>query len=74
MPYMQLLNRPSLPTRAVKLDLEPPNQPRKNNSRLGSGKALSYCSGAEWAPLQDHLLRAVVDPLRSLDMSYSFRS
>jgi hypothetical protein len=30
--------------------------------------AILYCSGVQWAPLQDHLLQAVVDPLRCIDI------
>jgi hypothetical protein len=33
-----------------------------------------YCGGAQWHPLNYHLIRAVVDLLQSLDIFCGFRS
>jgi hypothetical protein len=45
---------------------------RQQTTQTAIGTIYRYCSGAEWAPLQDHLLRAVFDPLRCIDIFCQF--
>jgi hypothetical protein len=35
---------------------------------LGASRQCIYCGGVQWTPLQDHLLRTVVDPLQCIDI------